>query len=408
MITFRNKGALDVRAITTFGVSSKENDNAIGFFGTGLKYAISILLRNNCGVTIKTDGRTYSFYTVNESIRVNDFNTVYMNVEDGEGNVHDERLAFTTELGKTWELWQAYREIYCNCIDEGGEVTDDAGASINDSAGSTLVAVSGGAFKRLHDVRYEEVLCPQTHKVYDDARICQIRHGESKRVYYRGIRAYELNKPAMHTYNLLAPMELSEDRSIKYQFYITQAIAAALTQCDDEELLRKVLLAPDGTLEASIDFAHCPGVADGPIFADVVRSLMRENPTRINRSAMAATKMCIADTLPEESETSVLRGVNAERLEKAVAFCTDIGFDVSRYPIIVVEHIDIGVQGLAHKGKIYVTRVAFEMGTKALAGALIEEFIHLSHKCDDMTREMQNILIDRIVTLGEELKGEPI
>lgn len=46
MIIFRNKGVIDPKSITTFGVSSKENPGAIGFFGTGLKYAIAILLRH--------------------------------------------------------------------------------------------------------------------------------------------------------------------------------------------------------------------------------------------------------------------------------------------------------------------------------------------------------------------------
>ena len=44
MIIFQNKGLIDVHAISIMGVSVKE-DNSIGFFGTGLKYAIAVLLR---------------------------------------------------------------------------------------------------------------------------------------------------------------------------------------------------------------------------------------------------------------------------------------------------------------------------------------------------------------------------
>ncbi len=51
-VIFRNKGVIDPSSITTFGVSSKENPGAIGFFGTGLKYAIAILLREGCDITI--------------------------------------------------------------------------------------------------------------------------------------------------------------------------------------------------------------------------------------------------------------------------------------------------------------------------------------------------------------------
>ena len=85
---FQNAGVMDPRAITTFGVSSKENDSAIGYFGTGLKYAIAVLLRYGCEITIWTGGQKYEFTTQKTRIRVNDFEIVQMNGEP---------LAFTTE-----------------------------------------------------------------------------------------------------------------------------------------------------------------------------------------------------------------------------------------------------------------------------------------------------------------------
>src|SRR5437867_1027619 len=95
---FENPGVIDPRSITTFGVSSKDNaSKAIGFFGTGLKYAIAILLRNGCGITIYSGGKKYTFGVFKEEIRNDTFQIVTMN------NV---KLGFTTELGKTWEMWQ--------------------------------------------------------------------------------------------------------------------------------------------------------------------------------------------------------------------------------------------------------------------------------------------------------------
>ena len=121
MITFKNKGAIDVRAITTFGISSKENDNAIGYFGTGLKYAIAVMLREGVNFSIVTGGKQYEFETRAETVRVDEFNFCFMRA-GGTGKF--EQLPFTTELGKNWELWQAFRELYCNCTDENGEISD--------------------------------------------------------------------------------------------------------------------------------------------------------------------------------------------------------------------------------------------------------------------------------------------
>ena len=45
-IIFTNQGEIDIRAVTTFGVSVKNDNSAIGMFGTGLKYAIAIILRH--------------------------------------------------------------------------------------------------------------------------------------------------------------------------------------------------------------------------------------------------------------------------------------------------------------------------------------------------------------------------
>lgn len=52
-VIFENPGEIDPRMISTFGVNVKENDSAIGFFGTGLKYAIAILLRNHHRISIQ-------------------------------------------------------------------------------------------------------------------------------------------------------------------------------------------------------------------------------------------------------------------------------------------------------------------------------------------------------------------
>jgi hypothetical protein len=93
-VVFRNRGLIDVRAITTFGVSAKDpcNSNPIGYFGTGLKYAIAVLLRNDIPITIHSGLDTYAFEARRDVIRSKTFDMVYMN---------DSPIGFTTDLGKT-------------------------------------------------------------------------------------------------------------------------------------------------------------------------------------------------------------------------------------------------------------------------------------------------------------------
>ena len=98
-VSFRNRGLIDLRAVRTFGVSAKECENPIGFFGTGLKYAIAICLRLNCKVTLWRGTERYDFATREAEMRNATFRVITMNGEE---------LSFTTDLGKTWEPWQGH------------------------------------------------------------------------------------------------------------------------------------------------------------------------------------------------------------------------------------------------------------------------------------------------------------
>jgi len=69
-ILFENSGVIDPRAITTFGVNSKETARAIGFFGTGLKYAISLILREGYSITVYSGKNKLEFGKLQEKIRV--------------------------------------------------------------------------------------------------------------------------------------------------------------------------------------------------------------------------------------------------------------------------------------------------------------------------------------------------
>lgn len=45
MILFQNPGALDLRAISMVGLTSKTGEDTIGRFGTGFKYALAVVTR---------------------------------------------------------------------------------------------------------------------------------------------------------------------------------------------------------------------------------------------------------------------------------------------------------------------------------------------------------------------------
>jgi len=391
VIVFKNKGVIDPKSITTFGVSSKENPGAIGFFGTGLKYAIAILLREGCAVTIFAGTKRLDFGLRCEKVRVDEFNFVTMN---------GKRLGFTTELGKTWELWQAFRELYCNCQDEAGEAFE-AEAVPEPAPGETMIVVSGEPFKDVWASRSDVIL--STAPILRNEAV-HVHPGQSNFVFYRGVRAYRLGAPSLYTYNIQRKVDLTEDRSIKYQWDIDAAVRKCLVEAEDGNLIHRVVTAPRGYYENNLSFV---GVLPSEQFIGTVGRLARTFDPALNRSAMEACRVWLMDQL-HEARPVELSKLEAARLQRATEFCARIGYPVAEYPIVVSEFLGEEVLGRAHRETIYVSKRVLMMGTKMLAGTLIEEFLHLRHKLRDNDRTMQNFLIDALVSMGEQLTGEPL
>ncbi len=392
MIIFRNKGVIDPKSITTFGVSSKENPGAIGFFGTGLKYAIAILLREGCEITIHAGKRKLEFGVKRQKVRVDNFDVVTMNKR---------ALGFTTEVGKTWEVWQAFRELYCNTVDELGEVFE-AQEVPEVGADETVIVVHGEKFLDVWASRSDIILSTEP---LERNEAVHIHPGPSHFVFYRGVRAYRLDQPTQFTYNIQKKVDLTEDRTIKYSWDITAAIRRGLCESVETQVIKEAVTAPKGTFEHQLDFE---GVEPSKPFLSIVSELARNFDSSLSRSALKASQVWIMDQLHDQATPMALSELERTRLEKAATFCERLGFAVREYPIIVSEFLGEEVLGRAHEGKIYISKRTLMMGTKMLAGTLIEEFIHLRHSLYDETRTMQNFLMDTIVSLGEQITGEPL
>lgn len=242
-VIFETPGTLDLRAIKTFGINSKpHSSNPIGYFGTGLKYAIAVLLREGLSVKMATGGSVYYFDGREQDFREKSFKFIYMN---------DEQLPFTTELGKNWKLWQAFRELYSNTLDESGETYHDAKLPERYALNKTYIMVTGESFVREYDERFMTFL-------RDGAREgsgVQIMDHESRYIFYRGMRIHDLKKPSVVTYNVLDTIDLTEDRTARYSYMLDDRIKTALVAHRDEQMLIKALDAPEDTYEASLDFS---------------------------------------------------------------------------------------------------------------------------------------------------------
>lgn len=415
-LCFHNPGLLDPRLITLMGASVKVTDNPIGFFGTGLKYAIAVTLRLGGKIEIYTGKSKLEFITNTENIRGKDFNTILMNslqLDDSDNwQVSEQtRLGFTLDLGKTWEPWMAYRELACNAKDEGGMVEilehNIICTSIKFDEGTqehTQILISCPEILRAHAERQRYFL--QSTPLWAN-EVMEIHRKVNDGVYYRGLLVGKTSHPAGFTYNILEQMDLTEDRTLRYQWEIPTKCLAAIAECTDKAIIRSALLAPNDTFEAKFEYNKTSSFSDA--FQQVAKVLVHNHSATMNRSARQLVK---AWTEPEEKEELIatLAPVEQQMLDRALEFLKELELapELERFPIKCYNSLGGEILGRALNDEIHLARRAFRTGTKCVAGTIWEEYIHLVHDYRDESRSMQNYLVDTVISLGEHKLGRPL
>jgi hypothetical protein len=389
-IVFENPGEADLAALTTFGVSVKTSSSPIGFFGTGFKYAVSVLLRLQCQIEVLSGKERVKFDKRRITIRNEEFDIVLAN---------EEKLGFTTHLGITWQPWMAYRELLCNAQDEGGRIYTSTTRPAP-QRGMTYVVCQGREIEEAYNNQWRYFI--STPPIATIGTM-QIHSGTSLSYFYRGVCVQQYKLPSLFTYNDLARLDLTEDRTVKSSYECNWRIVKAITTCEDPAIIKAVLLADSRKfLEGSLDFNDY-GISPGDVFCEIAEKLMAKNHTAVNFSARKSVE-AIRKTKIELAGVK-MTSIEEQSLERALDFCECIGFSIrGSFPIRVSDTL-----GLAKDEIIYVARRAFEMGgTKQVAAVLIEEWAHLKFGYADCTREMQNWLFERIVHLGETILGKPL
>lgn len=265
MIIFRNNSTLPLEAISIMGLNAKSKEDAIGRFGTGLKYAISVILRELGAITIYRNGIPYEFSARDINVRGKDFQIVTMNGED---------LPFTLEYGKQWEPWMAYRELYSNTKDEDGEVLFVADAYDGDylSNWETVIIVQGEVADLMEESSKDLVLEGEPFYKVEGFQGLEIYNGDTEYLYYQGLRAYKLPKRSAYTYNLLGHATLTEDRSLGHEYESYVRVVRAILQGTDQEYIERIVTTKD-TWESSIGKIWFDGVTIEDTFMKVVHPL---------------------------------------------------------------------------------------------------------------------------------------
>jgi hypothetical protein len=205
-LKIQNDGLIDIRLVALMGGTTKSKDNfKIGQFGTGLKYTLAFLFRNNLDFKIFSGADQINITTEVESIKDENFEIICIN-----GN----RTSITTKMGEDWEAWMIVREIWCNALDEGGALKDIVTEASGDADKTTFFIQVDSQIQNVLDnwskyfIHGVEPMCESgSFRIYPG--------GERLRIYKNGVLIEEHeNQPGLFSYDIL-DAKINELREFK-------------------------------------------------------------------------------------------------------------------------------------------------------------------------------------------------
>ncbi len=296
-VVFSTPGLIDPRAFTIGGLTAKPNStNPIGRFGTGLKYAIASLVRMDACPIVFIGRDKYEFLKKPIEFRGKQVDLIDMHLTKWswrKPRVYE--MPFTTEYGAHWKPWMVYRELEANTRDEGGTSyqTRCPGREMTNKLGYDETVIIADLDEAYED-RDTTFLPKDREPITEDSNLQQFE-GPSKYLYWRGMRVLELGKPSLYTWNFLRDMDLTEDRTLKYEFLARTNLAEWLTERKDQEFIKKMITVKEAYWESAMDFSYAyrPSVE--------FRAAVREAPrNEMLRSAASWADVHEPQELPED------------------------------------------------------------------------------------------------------------
>jgi len=339
------------------GMSAKEDTStAIGQFGSGLKYAIAVLLRNEHEFEIVTrdnDVETiYKFDTSTKYFRGKEFQIVTCNGKE---------LGITTDMGKHWELWMAYRELVSNTMDEGGIHMSSEEAMPD----GTSILVRGEDFYALLAMHNEYFIGDR--EVLHDTTIFNIYNGTGK-VFYRGVRVGKLDKQSFYDYESISQMDLTEDRTIRNPEQLKRRLGNMYTcYCEDRSLIKRVITLAEKHFEYDLDWEW----SWSETFSECVREIWLTKPTTLNDKIAKLFKTKQNDTTWETQDFTEDQEI---LLNAAKDFMLKAGYEITS-PVRLVINKDTNNLGFYHENIIYLTQKAFDKGLYELICGLFRMYM---------------------------------
>ncbi len=417
-VCFENKGVVDVNAFKLLGASSKETDNTkIGFWGSGLKYAVAVLLRNSIKIKIFSGVNEIKIGTKKVTMRDEEFDVITVNKKE---------TSITTRAGKDWHLWFAIREIYANAIDEG-EYTKTVTNTPCGQDNTTRIYVEFtkeikdifDAWQKYFNDTRKPLFTIDQDKVYKrletQGKGIIYRRGFAVGQYADTLYDYDLNGVDINEsrviasdwsakYYLLNTLKKHATLDMVYMFYknpkcfeismLDYTLGGRLNDNWLEAVNNRVVI-PNETSGFYTEFLSKPHIILPTSFCKELKNTFgdRVNVKGFNGDGEKLDYKEIALTDP----------LHKVKLEKAISLISKYGMSFDGIIIKFVHFYDEDTfgQALPKENTILLSEKTFTYGFDLLTKCLIEEYCHIKSGAGDFTRKFQDYIFSLMYEIIE-------
>jgi hypothetical protein len=403
-----NKGELDIRLIALMGGTTKAgNQYKIGEFGSGLKYTLAYLFRNNLDFKIFIGEKEVDINIQTEDINGDIFEIICIN---------GHRTSITTKMGKDWEAWMIIRELWSNALDEGEAVKETTETLIG-TPGHTTFYIQVTPEIRSVILNWTNYFVHDTVPMSENEDYAIYSGGDSLRLYKNGILIHEDKKLiGLFSYDIKGA-QLNELREFKG--YANYEIVKALSKANPKVITYFLENITDAHYEGEMSYdmytnfakTWVETIGGAKLIHQKALDIINERGADIDLAGTIVVPQNVYKFLSKQFKgVGILR--TADKINEFFEIHSQALTDKINEALTILEacdysmHPDLtfvcGIFGdkrvLAQVNtdakQIYMSERLLDRGILNLCSTIIEENEHLRTGYHDHTREFQQHFID--------------